>query len=163
MVTPSALYERLPRLRRRDRRIAVIAAFGGFPLLLLGYAALVEPGRLSSLAWTPIALVLLGASIVGAIVVAGYARGRFDDRARTDERQRLMVDRALILSYGVLTTGIILVAGLVALYASFIGPVVLEMDAFSPWLIAIAVYVPFLPLGALAWLEPDAPADDDGR
>ena len=33
MVTPTALYQRLPSLRQRDRRVAVVAAFAGFPLL----------------------------------------------------------------------------------------------------------------------------------
>ena len=74
-----------------------------------------------------------------------------------------MVDRAFIVSYGVLTTVIVAIAGIIAVYASFVGPVVLEMTTFSPWLIAVGVYIPFLPLAALAWLEPDAPADDDGR
>src|SRR5262245_18007646 len=44
MVTPTTLYQRLPSLKRRQRRIAVIAAFAGFPLLNLGYAALVASG-----------------------------------------------------------------------------------------------------------------------
>ena len=98
-----------------------------------------------------------------SVAVAGYAQGRFDRRATFDERQRAMVDRAFIVSYGVLTTVIVAIAGIIAVYASFVGPVLLEMTTFSPWLIAIGVYVPFLPLAALAWLEPDAPADDDGR
>jgi hypothetical protein len=72
-----------------------------------------------------------------------------------------MVDRALVLSYAVLTTVIVLVAGIVALYLSFVGSIELEMSAITPWFVAIGLYVPFLPFAALAWIEPDAPADED--
>jgi hypothetical protein len=163
MATPAALYRRLPALDQRPRRIAVVAAFTGFPLQLVGYTLLVQPGHLGMLVWAPLSIVLFSATVVGLVAVCGYAQGRFDRRASFDERQRAMVDRAFIVSYGVLTTVIVAIAGIIAVYASFVGPVVLEMTTFSPWLIAIGVYVPFLPLAALAWLEPDAPADDDGR
>lgn len=65
------------------------------------------------------------------------------------------------MSYGGLTTVIVAIGGIIATYASFVGPVVIEMTAFTPWLIAIGLYIPFLPFAALAWLEPDAPADDE--
>ena len=35
------------------------------------------------------------------------------------------------------------------------------MTTLTPWIIAVALYVPFLPFAALAWIEADAPADDD--
>ncbi len=35
------------------------------------------------------------------------------------------------------------------------------MSAVTPWFVAIGLYVPFLPFAALAWIEPDAPADDE--
>ena len=35
------------------------------------------------------------------------------------------------------------------------------MDALAPWLIAIGLYVPMLPFAAMAWIEPDAPVDDE--
>jgi hypothetical protein len=161
MATPATLFRRLPSLSQRSRRIAVVGAFGGFPLQILGYTYLVEPGRISSLLWVPLSIALFSATVVGLIAVGGYAQGRFDRRGKYDERQRAMVDRAFIVSYGVLTTLIVAVAGIIAVYASFIGPVVLEMTTFSPWLIAVAVYIPFLPLAALAWIEPDAPHDDE--
>ena len=74
-----------------------------------------------------------------------------------------MVDKALVVSYGALTTVIVVVAGLVALYLSFVGPIELEMTVLTPWFIAIGLYVPFLPFAALAWIEPDVPGDDDDR
>jgi hypothetical protein len=161
MATPATLYRRLPALSQRARRLAVLGAFGGFPLQQLGYALLVEPGRLSGLIWAPASIVLFAATVFGVIAVGGYGQGRFDRRDTFDERERAMVDRALIASYGVLTTIIVAIGGVIAIYASFVGPVVIEMSAFTPWVIAIGVYVPFLPLAMLAWFEPDAPADDE--
>jgi hypothetical protein len=161
MVSPTSIYNRLPMLSQRRRRIAVLAAFGGYPSLLVGYSALVVPGRLSSTIWGPIAIALFSLTLVGVVAVYGYGRGRIDRSESLDERQRSMVDRALIVSYAVLTTVIVAIIGVVAFYASLVGPVVIEMTALSPWLIAIGLYIPFLPLAALAWLESDAPADDD--
>ncbi len=161
MATPYTLYQRLPTLRQRSRRIAVVAAFTGFPLQILGYTFLVQPGRLSSVIWAPLSIALFAATVIGVIAVFGYAQGRFDKRDTFDERQRAMVDQALIVSYGVLTTFIVLVIGAIAVYASFVGPVTLDMASLSSWFVAVAVYIPFLPLAALAWIEPDAPADDE--
>jgi hypothetical protein len=35
------------------------------------------------------------------------------------------------------------------------------MEDLVPWLLAIGLYEPFLPFAALAWIEPDLPADDE--
>ena len=72
-----------------------------------------------------------------------------------------MVDRALVTGYGVLTTAIVVILAVLALYLSFIGPITLDMTTLTPWIIAVALYVPFLPFAALAWIEADAPRDDD--
>ncbi len=74
-----------------------------------------------------------------------------------------MADRALVLSYGVVTTVIVLGGGLLALYLSFVGPIQIEMTVLTPWFIALGLYVPFLPFAALAWIEPDVPGEDDER
>jgi hypothetical protein len=161
MVTPASLYRRLPALSQRQRRIAVIAAFTGFPAQLLGYAALIEPGRLSRVVWAPLSVALFSVTILGVVAIYGYGRGRLDRRDRLDERQRAMTDRALVASYGIMTTVIVAIGGAIAVYASFVGPVVIEMTAFTPWLIAIGLYIPFLPFAALAWFEADVPADDE--
>ncbi len=161
MATPAALYRRLPSLSRRDRRLAVIAAFAGYPLLLLGYALLVERGRLPSAVWAPVSIVLLAATLIGVVAVYGYGQGRMDRGEALDERQRAMVDRALVVSYGVVTTLIVLGGGLLAIYLSFVGPLEIEMTVLTPWFIALGLYVPFLPFAALAWIEPEVPGDDD--
>jgi hypothetical protein len=163
MVTPATLYERLPSTRRRPRRLAVVAAFAGYPLLIVGYTTLVATGILPNAIWAPIAIALFAATLLGLIVVYGYGQGRVNERDRLDERQRAMVDRALVTSYGALTTLIVAVAGLLAVYLSFVGPITLDMGVLTPWFIAIGLYVPSLPFAALAWIEADAPIDDDGR
>lgn len=162
MVTPATLVHRLPSLRQRQRRLAVVAAFAGFPLLNLGYATLVAPGVIPGAIWAPIAFVLFALTIVGLVAIYGWGQGRITDRRdQLDERQQVMVDRALITGYGALTTAIVLLLGVVGLYLSFVGPITLDMTSFTPWVIAVALYVPFLPFAALAWIEADAPADDD--
>ena len=163
MVTPAALYQRLPSMRRRSRRLAVLAAFAGYPLLIAGYSILVATGIVPNAIWAPIAIALFATTLLGLVAVYGYGQGRMNERDRLDERQRAMVDRALVTSYGALTTLIVAVAGLLAVYVSFIGPITLDMGVLTPWFIAIGLYVPFLPFAALAWIEADAPADDDDR
>ena len=49
---------------------------------------------------------------------------------------------------------------ILALYLRFVGPITLDMAILTPWLIAIGLYVPFVPFAALAWIEPDAPVDE---
>ena len=160
MVTPATLYRRLPGLDRRARRLAVVAAFVGYPSQIAGYSLLIAPGRVPGIAWGPLTVLLFSATLVGLVAVYGYGQGRMDRRRRLDERQRAMVDRAMIASYSALMTIIVLLAGMLAVYLSFVGPIQIEMSILTPWFIAIGLYVPFLPFAALAWIEPDAPADE---
>ena len=159
MVTPSTLYRRMPEARQRTRRILVVAAFTGFPLQIIG--SRFATGEVLSAIWGPVTIALFSATIVGAIALYGYGQGRMDRRERLDERQRSVLDQALVVSYGVLTMVIVIIAGVLAIYLSLVGPIQLEMGALTPWLIAIGVYVPLLPFAALAWIEPDPPSDDD--
>ena len=162
MVTPTTLYQQLPQLRQRDRRGAVVAAFAGFPVLNIGYAALVSTGLVPTAMWGPVAVALLAITFLGVVAIYGWGQGRIGERhGELDERQRTVVDRALITAYGVLTAAVVLVLGVVALYLSFVGPITLDMATLTPWIIAVGLYVPFLPFAALAWIEADAPADDD--
>jgi hypothetical protein len=162
MVTPATLYQRLPSLRRRQRRIAVVGAFVGFPLLNIGYVTLVANGVIPTAIWGPIAIALFAVTIVGLLAIYGWGQGRISDRRdELDERQRAMLDRALIAGYGALTTAIVALLGVMALYLSFVGPITIDMTGLTPWVIAVALYVPFLPFAALAWIEEDAPLDDE--
>jgi hypothetical protein len=146
-------------MSRRSRRRAVAAAFLGYPLLLIGYSLLVQSGRIPPLIWAPIAIGLFSATLVGAVAVYGYGQGRMDARARLDERERQMVDHALIVSYGVLATAVSLALGALAIVASF-QTVEIHMETLAPWLIAAGVYLPMLPFASMAWTEPDAPIDE---
>src|SRR4051794_17034359 len=107
MVSPLSFYRRLPSLDRARRRVAVVAAFAGYPLLQVGYATLVAPGRLGTAIWAPIAVALFGLTLAGVFLVYGFARDRMvwgwfpffmktvSVRHPLDERQRAMHDRAL--------------------------------------------------------------------
>jgi hypothetical protein len=125
MATPRTLFLRLPSLSRRSRRIAVIAAFAGYPLLQVGYQQLRATELIPTIVWGPIAFGLILVTLVGMVAVYGFSSGRLDRKQHLDERQRQMVDRALVVSYGVVTTVVALVAGALALRLTFGGPITL--------------------------------------
>jgi cellobiose-specific phosphotransferase system component IIC len=151
----------MPRASQRVRRVLVAAAFLGYPILNLGYAALVAPGRLSSAAWAPIAVVLFSTTLVGVVGIYGYARGRADMTADLDERQRQVRDQAWIHAYGILIVVVSAIVGVLAVAASFIGPITIGMPELLPFIVAIGLYLPLLPSATLTWSEPDLPVDSD--
>jgi hypothetical protein len=160
MASPIGLYRRLGHAPQSIRRLTVIGAFAGYPLVILGYSRLVEPGYLAAAVWAPIALVLMAASVVGCFATYGFVGDRMRGRERLDERERAMHDRAIVLSYGIVTTVLVAALAWIALATSG-EPLVIEMGALTPWLIAVGVDVPLLPFAVLAWIEPDVPRDDD--
>jgi hypothetical protein len=177
MGSPRSFYQQLPLLRRTPRRASVVAAFAGYPLLQIGYATLIAPsgiaaGRVPMAAWAPLAVALFGVTLGGVFLVYGYARERMvpgwfpffrkatSDPHPLDERQRSMHDRALVLSYRVLTLAVGLTIGAAAGIASN-EPLVLDFPALLPFIVVFALYVPFLPFAVLAWIEQDLPLDDD--
>jgi hypothetical protein len=161
MATRASWFQRLPFLDQRRRRLAVFAAFSGFPLVFVGYATLVATGILPTVLWGLIVVVLFAITIVGLVVLYGYGRGRTGDAGPLDERQQAMLDRALVVGYGAVITFAILVLGAVAVYLSFVGPITITMNELGPIALGVALYLPLLPFAALAWIEPDAPAEDD--
>jgi len=160
MASPTSWYRGLSSLDRTRRRIAVIAAFAGYPLLIVGYATLVAPGTLPTTLWAPIAILLLSATVLGVVVLYGYGQGRVANSQLLDERERAMNDRALLLGYGAVITGAVLLLGALALYLSFVGPITITMTELTPIVLAVALYLPVLPFAALAWIEPDLPDDE---
>ncbi len=173
MVSPLSFYRRLAFVGRTRRRVAVVAAFAGYPLLQVGYASAVEPGLLAPAVWAPIAVALVGVTLASVVLVSLYARDRMvagwfpffmkamSDGHPLDERQRLMHDRALVVSYRILTLAVGLTIGAAAGIASN-EPIVLDFAALIPFIVVFALYVPFLPFAVLAWIEQDLPADEDG-
>src|SRR5262245_37384184 len=160
MATPASWFQRLPFLDQKRRRLVVIAAFTGYPLVVLGYAGLVATGVLSTAVWGPIVVVLFAITIVGIVTLYGYGRGKTGDAGPLDERERAMLDRALVLGYGAVITFAVVSLAAMALYLSFVGPITITMDGLTPVVIGVALYLPLLPFAALAWIEPDAPPDD---
>ena len=162
MATPLSIYRRLPTLRQRARRLLVVGAFAGYPLVQLGYYLLVAPGRLSQSIWAPIAIVLFLISLIGVFAIYGYGQGRIgESRGQVlDERQRALRSQALVTSYGIATTVIGLGVAAVALLA-LQGPITIGFAEMVPVVIGLGLYLPFLPFASLAWIEPDAPADDE--
>ena len=154
------LGERISNLPRSRRRLAVVAAFLGWPLLIVGYNLLVASGAVPTLAWFPVAIALIVLTFVGVVITYFWARGRVGDTP-LDERQREMVTRANVISYGVLATVIVLISGALVIAASFRGPVVVTMEGLTPFLVALGLYLPMLPAAALAWIEPDLDSDVD--
>jgi hypothetical protein len=161
MATPASLFRDLPSLDRARRRIAVVAAFAGFPLMILGYTTLVATGIIPTALWAPIAVILFSTTLVGVVVIYGYGRGRIGEDRQLDERERAMMDRALVLGYGAVITAAVIGLAALALYLSFVGPITITMTDLTPVVVAVALYLPLLPVAALAWIEPDAPTDDD--
>lgn len=161
MASPLAIYQRLPLMTRRSRRVAVVAAFSGYPLLVLGYAFLVEPGLLSTIAWVPIAVGLFSLTVIGSLALYGYGRGRMGVARTLDERERAMHDQALVLSYRVVKTVFGLAIGVLIGFAIQQGPLLIDLTALMPVLIGGLIYLPLLPFAALAWIEPDPPTDDE--
>lgn len=164
MTSPFVAFVRLmPTASRRVRRLLVAAAFLGFPLQSVGYAALMAPGRVPLSVWAPLSVILFGATLVGVVGIYGYARGRADMKAELDERQRQIRDQAWILAYGLITTVVTIAIAILTLAASFNGPVTIGMNELTPIVVALGLYLPILPSATLAWSEPDAPNDDEMR
>src|SRR5262245_64999513 len=163
MATPASWFQRLPFLDQKRRRSPVIAALTGYPLVVLGYAGLVATGVLSTTVWGPIVVVLFAITIVGIVTLYGYGRGKTGDAGPLDERERAMLDRALVLGYGAVTALVVFVVGGFAIYASLVGPITITMNELGPVVLAIALYLPLLPVAVLAWIEPDVPADDSAE
>jgi hypothetical protein len=162
MVHPlTALWRAMPEASRRTRRLWVVAAFAGYPLLNLGYATLVVTGRLSSSLWAPVAILLFASTLAGVVAIYGYARDRASMTAPLDEREQHVRDQAWIAAYGILTAVVVLTVLVLALVTSTSGPVTIGMDVLTPVGIALGLYLPVLPAAALAWSEPDAPLDDE--
>jgi hypothetical protein len=148
--------------RRVRRRGIVLESFVAYPIVAVGYYLLVATGRVPSLVWAPIALVLMTGFVLGLFVIYGFARNRADPNDPSlDERQCDLAVRAWALSYGVVTWVVVAIAAVWALFVTSVGPMVVGPEFLLPVAIGAGVYLPTLPLAVLAWIEPDAPADED--
>jgi hypothetical protein len=108
------------------------------------------------------AVVIVILELVGLVTLATYVGHRADPRhSSLDERQRMLAIRAQAISYAVLA--IVMAAAVVSLagWISFVGPFDLDAAIALPLAIMVAVYLPVVPSAVLAWIDPDAPADEE--
>ena len=161
MNSSNGITDRLRTLGRRTRRWLVLETIVAYPLVVVGYASLVATGRMPAGLWAPIAIVLMAGFVSGLVVVYTYAGGRADPRnPELDERQRRLAIEAWALSFAALTWFLVIVAVAWALWVTFVGPVLVGPELLLPVAIGVGVYLPLLPLAALTWIEPDAPAEE---
>jgi len=112
------------------------------------------------LVWGPVSFALFAVTLVGAVLLYRYGRGRAESPVGLDERERILRDRALAFAYRALSLCVILAVAVVAVGVLGAGAqVVLNASAVGALVVAVAVLVPLLPTAALAWLEPDAPPE----
>jgi uncharacterized membrane protein len=156
----SASQDRLDRISRRTRRVLAVATLVGLPAMF-AWSAFWTTTSVSNLIWGPITFALIGVTLVGSVVLYRFVKHRADmPGASLDERQRQLRDRAWILSYQVLSAVVIAVVAAVGiLVLGFDRPVTLDAGLVNGLVLCVAVLLPVLPVAALAWIEPDPPAD----
>ena len=148
----------IDRLSQRSRRVVAVATLVGLPAMFV-WSTFWMGTSVSNLAWGPISFLLIGATIVGSLVLYRYVRGRADMPGRDlDERERQLRDRAWILSYQVLSAVVIAAVVVVGIGVFVVGrTITLDAGLVNALVLSVAVLLPVLPAAALAWIEPDAP------
>ena len=151
---------RIDGLSQRSRRAIAAATLLGLPAMY-AWSSFWMSTTTSSLLWGPVTFLLIGITLVGFAILYRFIRDRADLRdARLDERQRQLRDRAWILSHQVLAVVVVAAVGVVAVAVLGLGREVrLDAPLVSAMAITVGVLLPILPIAALAWLEPDVPAE----
>jgi hypothetical protein len=151
---------RFGSLSRRTRRILAVATLLGLPAMF-AWSTFWMGTSVPSIIWGPISFVLIGVSLVGSFVLYRFTRGRAEMPGRAlDERQRQLRDRAWILSYQVLSAVVIAIVIVLGVEVFIVDRAVLvDAGLVNMLVLCVAVLLPVLPVAALAWIEPDPPAD----
>ena len=151
---------RIDRLSRRSRRIVSVATLVGLPAMF-AWSTFWMGTSVPTVVWGPISFVLIGATAVGSFALYRFVRGRADmPGAHLDERERQLRDRAWILSYQVLSAVVVAVAIVLGIAVFVLDrPVTVDAALVNAVVLTVGVLLPVLPAAALAWIEPDAPAD----
>ena len=147
-------------LSRLLRRMIAVASLLGLPAMFAWssfWHATTVPGAV----WEPVSLLLIGISLVGGLFLYATIGDRANHRARLDERQRKVLDQAWVLAYGVLSAVVIAAVGIVGVLVLGMGKT-LTVDGTVMTRVAscAGVLIALLPVAALAWVEPDPPAED---
>lgn len=147
-------------LSRRIRRVIAVATLVGLPAMYV-WSSFWMSTNASRLLWGPVTFLLIGITLAGSLILYRFVRDRADLRgAGLDERQRQLRDRAWVLSYQVLAVVVVTAVGVVAVTVLGMGrDVLLDGTTVSAAAVTVGVLLPILPIAALAWLEPDAPAE----
>lgn len=155
--TPS---RRIDRLSRRTRRATAVATLLGLPAMF-AWSSFWAGTTVPTVFWGPITFVLIGLTLVGSFVLYRNIRGRADlPGPNLDERERQLRDRAWIRSYQVLSAVVIATAIVLGIMVFVFGrTVVVDAPLVNALVLSVTVLLPVLPAAALAWIEPDAPAD----
>ncbi len=158
--SPRRRLARIDGLSQRSRRVIAVATLIGLPAMY-AWSSFWMSTTTSNLLWGPVTFLLIGTTLVGSVVLYWFVRDRADLRgAGLDERQRQLRDRAWILSYQVLAAVVVAAVGVIAVMVLGMGREVrLDASFVSAAAITVGVLLPILPIAALAWLEPDAPAE----
>ena len=162
-MTPRTVNEsagHIDRMSQRTRRMVAVATLLGLPGMY-AWSSFWMSTSVTNILWGPFSFVLIGITLVGAFVLYRFIRDRADmPGASLDERERQLRDRAWILSYQVLACVVVFFVAVVAIAVLGFGrTVTLDASIASAAAISIGVLLPLLPAAALAWIEPDAPAD----
>lgn len=151
---------RMERMSQRTRRIVGVASLLGLPAMY-GWSSFWLSTSVPSLVWGPVSFLLIGMTVIGAVVLYAFVHDRADLNAGgLDERQLELRDRAYVASYGILS--VVVVAILATLAVPVLGfgrQIVLDATSVTAAAISIGTLVPLLPVAALAWVEPDVLED----
>ena len=128
----------------------------GLPAMF-AWSGLWQRMSVSPILWGPIVFLLIGATLVGALVLYRYVRGRADmPGIHLDERERRLRDQAWILSYQVLAIVVVFLGAAVVIPVLGFGrPITIDAPVATAVAICLGVLLPLLPAASLAWLEPD--------
>ena len=149
----------IDRLPRGIRRVIVIISLASLPGMY-AWSAFWLNTSVPKLVWGPVSFLLIGSSLAGAFVLYMFVRDRANSPSRLDERQRQLRDQAMVLCYQVLSGLIVLAVVWIGVAVLGMGRVVtLDATAVGAIAIVVGVLVPLLPAAALAWIEPDPPAE----
>lgn len=151
---------RIERMSQRSRRVLAVATLLGLPGMF-AWSGYWLGTSVPSLVWGPISFLLVGVTAIGSLALYRFVRDRADmPGRRLDERQRQLRDRAWILSYQVLAAVVVLAVLVLALVVFGSGsPATIDGGLANAIVICVGSLLPVLPVAALAWIEPDAPAD----